>query len=191
VLVSGGRVAGVATATGLIHAPRVVICGGAWSGLIGSGGPRLPVKPVRGQMLALASSEARLDRIVFTERGYLVPRLDGPILVGSTAEDAGFEASATAGGMRALLDLACAVVPALERAAVAGIWAGLRPASQDGLPILGPAGSRWPDGLFFATGHFRNGILLAPLTARLVAEAIVSGRTSVPLEPFLASRFVS
>ena len=191
VLVQGGRVEGVAIGPGRIYAPRVVICGGAWSALIDCGGPELPVTPVRGQMVALESERARLDRVVFTERGYLVQRLDGRILVGSTTEHAGYEPRATAKGVGDLLALAQRVVPALEQASIAGIWAGLRPGTKDGLPILGAAGSPWPEGLFFATGHFRNGILLAPLTARLIAEELLTGRTSLPLDPFQASRFRS
>jgi glycine oxidase len=190
VLVGSGKVEGVALGPGRIYAPSVVICGGAWSAQIETGGPELPVVPVRGQMLALEIERVRIDRVVYTEHGYLVPRLDGRILVGSTMEHAGFDARPTAKGIGSLLAIAQTIVPALEEARISSIWAGLRPGTSDGLPILGPAGGPWPSGLYFATGHFRNGVLLAPLTARLLVEAIVSGKTPAPLQPFLATRFV-
>jgi glycine oxidase len=189
VLVKAGMVEGVAIGPGRIYAPIVVVCSGAWSGLLETGGPKLPVTPVRGQMLALESDEARIDRVIMTERGYLVPRIDGRIIVGSTSEQVGFDTSVTVKGIATLMEVAGTVVPSLHHARISGIWAGLRPATSDGLPILGPAGSAWPDGLYFATGHYRNGVLLAPLTARLLSESITSGKTSLPLEPFRASRF--
>ncbi len=189
VLSAAGAVTGVAAGAERIEAPRVVICAGAWSSLIENGGMPIPSMPVRGQMVALESDEVRLDRVIYRDHAYLVPRLDGRILAGSTMELAGFDPRATVGGVRFLLDQAQTIVPALAEGKIAGIWTGFRPGTPDGLPILGPAGPRWPDGLWFATGHLRNGILLAPLTARLIAEAIVSGRTSLPLDPFLASRF--
>lgn len=188
VMAENGKVTGVALGPGRIYASRVVVCGGAWSGLLDTGGPRLPVVPVRGQIVAIEGGDVGIDRVIITESGYLVPRLDGRILVGSTMEWVGFDARTTAGAIGRLLDFAQATAPALEQAPVAGIWAGLRPATEDGLPILGPAGPPWPEGLFFSTGHFRNGILLAPVSAQLLSEAIVSGRTSPLLRPFLASR---
>jgi glycine oxidase len=187
----GGRVTGVALADDRIAAPRVVNCAGAWASRLMGAGPRLPIEPVRGQMLALEHAELRLDRVIFTERGYLVPRLDGRILVGSTTERAGFDARPTLAGASSLLELARLVVPRLENATIQGLWAGLRPAAPDGLPVLGPAGEPWPSGLFFATGHYRNGVLLAPITARLLTEAITTGHASAALAPFAASRFAS
>jgi len=189
VLEEGGRVAGVALASGEIRAPRVVNCAGAWAAQINGAGPRLPIEPVRGQMLALEHEELRLDRVIFTERGYLVPRLDGRILVGSTMERVGHDARPTLAGTASLLALARQVAPGLENATIHGLWAGLRPAAPDGLPVLGPAGAAWPSGLYFATGHYRNGVLLAPITARLLTESITTGKTSIALAPFAASRF--
>jgi glycine oxidase len=185
-----GRIAGISLGTTTIRAPRVVNCAGAWASRLEGAGPRVPIEPVRGQMLALEHETLRLERVVFTERGYLVPRLDGRILVGSTMEKAGYDARPTVAGASSLLELASQVAPALESATITGVWAGLRPASPDGLPVLGEAGSPWPSGLYFATGHYRNGVLLAPITARLLGEAITTGRTSIPLEPFAASRFL-
>ena len=189
-LVEGGKVRGVALGPGRVYSPRVILCAGAWSGLFDCGGPALAVHPIRGQIVALESNGTRFDRVIYTEKGYMVPRIDGRILVGSTMEHAGFAARPTAGGTRALLGLAQSLAPALERASIAGVWAGLRPAAEDGLPILGPAGPPWPDGLFFATGHFRNGILLAPLTARLLTESIFAEKPPAALDPFLASRLI-
>jgi len=167
-----------------------VNCAGAWASRLEGAGPRVPIEPVRGQMLALEHETLRLERVVFTERGYLVPRLDGRILVGSTMEKAGYDARPTVAGASSLLALARQVAPALESATISGVWAGLRPATPDGLPVLGEAGSPWPSGLYFAMGHYRNGVLLAPITARLLGEAITTGRTSISLAPFAASRFL-
>ena len=190
ILEEGGRVVGVALTNERIRAPRVVNCAGAWASRLEGSGPRLPIEPVRGQMLALEHAELRLDRVIFTERGYLVPRLDGRILVGSTMERAGYDAHPTVAGASSLLALARQVVPGLESATISALWAGLRPAAPDGLPVLGPAGAPWPSGLYFATGHYRNGVLLAPVTARLLAESITTGKTSIPLAPFAASRLI-
>lgn len=189
-LIDRNRVEGVVAGGTEIHAPKVVICAGAWSGLIETGGPKVPVIPVRGQMVALEAGDSRIDRVIFTEKGYLVPRLDGRIFVGSTMERVGFDSSVTAGGVSSLLSLARAVAPALDKAKIVGSWAGLRPGTEDGLPILGVAGEPWPEGLVFATGHFRNGILLAPITARLVGDAVISGKSSSALEPYRAARFL-
>lgn len=190
VLDDRGRVGGVALAADKILAPCVVNCAGAWASRLEGTGPRLPIEPVRGQMLALEHDELRLDRVIFTERGYLVPRLDGRILVGSTMERAGYDARPTLAGVASLLALARDAVPGLANATITALWAGLRPAAPDGLPVLGPAGDPWPSGLYFATGHYRNGVLLAPVTARLLTESITTGKTSIPLAPFAASRFV-
>jgi glycine oxidase len=190
ILEEGGRVVGVALTNEKIRATRVVNCAGAWASALTGSGPRLPIEPVRGQMLALEHEELRLDRVIFTERGYLVPRLDGRILVGSTMERAGFDARPTVAGAAALLALARQVAPGLETATITALWAGLRPAAPDGLPVLGPAGAPWASGLYFATGHYRNGVLLAPVTARLLAESIITGKTSISLAPFAASRLL-
>jgi glycine oxidase len=123
--------------------------------------------------------------VVFTERGYLVPRLDGRLLVGSTLEFVGFEKQVTARGLRDLLDLALEAVPRLASAPVADSWAGFRPYTRDGLPLLGPSPIAR---LFFATGHHRNGILLAPVTAEVVAAAVLEQAAPVPLEPFRPDR---
>jgi glycine oxidase len=183
------RIVGVATATETYKAPVVVLAAGAWSGLIDCAGRTLPTSPVKGQMAVLETEAMRLDRVIYREHAYLVPRLDGRILSGSTTEIAGFDTHPTARGIAGLLEQAQAIAPSLADARIVGFYAGLRPGTPDGLPILGPAGAGWPDGLWFATGHYRNGILLAPITGRLIAEAIVSARPSLSLVPFEAARF--
>lgn len=185
---AGGRVSGVTLASGeVVSAPRVVLALGSWSGAFG-GLPRpLPVFPVRGEIVALEAAPSPLMRVVSTGRCYLVSRADGRVLIGATAERAGFQSRATAGGVQTLLSAAIEAVPALATAPVAELWGGLRPGTPDALPILGPDPE--VEGLVYATGHFRNGILLAPITAQLVAEATVGERPALSLAPFAMDRF--
>lgn len=169
---------GVETNEGLLTAPAVVLAAGSWSGRVAiTELPPLPVRPIRGQLVLLDRVPRPVRHVVWGAGCYLVPRRDGRLLVGATAEDVGFDERATAAGVRDLLDAACDLVPELWQAAFAGVRVGLRPATPDGLPIIGRS-DRLP-GLVYATGHFRNGVLLAPLTARLVAE-LLDGRTSDP-----------
>lgn len=188
--VESGRVTGVRLATGgVLHAGSVLIAAGAWSGTL-EGLPRpLPVRPVRGQIVVLESVPPALRRMVGTDRAYLVPRSDGRLLVGATTEEAGFDLRATAGGAGELLAAAIEVIPGLADAGVVELRVGLRPGTADGLPILGADPEC--DGLYYAAGHFRNGILLAPITARLLAESITGGRTSHSLAPFAPGRFTT
>lgn len=130
-----------------------------------------PTRPIRGQMLALYSAGINLGRVLRSEEGYLVPRLDGRIIAGSTLEDVGFQKQVTAGGIRKILNAAIELAPGLAGAEIVETWAGLRPATPDNLPILGPTDV---EGLFIATGHYRNGILLAPVTAKLVRDWILN-----------------
>ncbi|MGH7483770.1 MAG: glycine oxidase ThiO [Longimicrobiales bacterium] len=183
-----GRVHGVRLADRTrVASPKVVIAAGAWSGRL-SGLPRpLPVEPVRGQMLAIETMPGLLRRVVLTPRCYLIPRRDGRLVVGSTMDDAGFETHVTPRGLRALLDGAVEAVPSLAEAPVVATWAGLRPGTPDGAPILGPDPD--VDGLFYATGHFRNGILLAPVTGELIAALVSDLSTPVDWRPFAIDRF--
>jgi glycine oxidase len=145
-----------------------------------------PTRPVRGQMLALHSPEVHLRRVLRSERGYLVPRLAGRIVAGSTLEEVGFDKRVTAGGMRKILGAAIELAPSLANAEIVETWAGLRPATPDNLPILGPADI---DGLFIATGHYRNGILLAPVTAKLTRDWILNKTTTAASAIFSPLRF--
>jgi glycine oxidase len=187
VVVKRNRVRGVELANGSqISAEAVVLAAGAWSGLVPNAGDwAKTVVPARGQSVQLQTAPGRIKRVIFTSRGYLVPRQDGRLLAGSTLEFVGFEKRVTAGGLRAVLDLAIAAVPELADAPLLETWAGFRPFTPDGLPLLGPSPI---EGLFFATGHHRNGILLAPITARLVAEAVLRRPPELDLAPFRPHR---
>src|SRR3989442_581770 len=140
---------------------------------------------VRAKLAILAPGPPLLSRVVFSGHGYVVPRADGRILCGSTMEEVGFEKAVTAGGLRHVLDVAMSIAPALERSQVVETWSNFRPASPDGEPILG-AGT--VPGLFYATGHTRNGILLAPITADAIAAAILGRSAPMDLSPFSPAR---
>jgi len=182
----GGRAAGVDHADGRIEAGAVVLAAGSWSLLVeGHGLPAGAVRPVRGQIAVVDTRPPLLSRVVFSGHGYVVPRPDGRILCGSTMEDVGWEKAVTAGGLRHVLDVAIEVAPALAQAPVVETWSNFRPASPDGEPILGEG---TVPGLFYATGHTRNGILLAPITADAIAAAVTGGAPPVDLSPFSAAR---
>ncbi len=181
--IDGARVTGVRTSGGEIVSDRVVLAAGAWSGRLSS---MLRVRPVRGQIALLRMLPRPISRVLLCGRNYLVPRLDGHILVGTTEEEAGFDARPTAGGIGRLLELARRFVPCLKDAVMVAGWAGLRPGTPDGRPYLGPAPGL--NGLIAATGHFRNGLTLAPVTADLVAQLITTGRTEQDLTPFAPGR---
>jgi glycine oxidase len=174
------RVAGVETPSGEIPAEMVVIATGAWASHIQLGGARLPlrVKPIRGQMICYKPELVNIRHVVYSRRGYLVPRTDGRLLAGATVEDVGFDAATTSEGRRTLEDVAAEIAPHLDQSEVTDHWAGLRPYADGGLPYIGPVNG--VDGLFAAVGHFRNGILLTPITARLFADVFV-GEKAVSL----------
>jgi glycine oxidase len=174
----------------VLAAGSVVIAAGAWSGGIGGLPTSLPVRPVRGQMFSLAADAAsdRVARIVETADCYLVPR-EERLLVGATVEEVGWRQGPTPAGLAMLAAAAARVVPATAEAAIVESWAGFRPGTPDDLPILG----RDPDmpDVLYATGHFRNGILLAPITAAAIAD-LLTGRAAVAdLAPFGVARFRS
>jgi glycine oxidase len=180
------RVRGLRTARGFAAAPVVVNAAGAWAGAL-AGVPaaaQVPVRPVAGEMLALAVPAGALRALVWLGHRYLVPRDDGRLLVGATVEERGFDARVTAGGVRDLLSAALAAAPALASFALVETWAGLRPGSHDGRPYLGPTAL---EGYLLATGHYRNGILLAPATGRALASLIVDGEAA-ELAPFAPTR---
>jgi len=186
---ASGGAAGVLLDDGSrLDADAVVLAAGCWSGAL-RGLPRpLPIAPVRGQMVAVQAMPSALGRTVQAGHRYMIPRADGRVTIGSTAERVGFRTHTTPAGIAALLDAAMRVAPSLAEAPIVQTWAGLRPGTPDGRPILGPD----PEvgGLFYATGHFRNGILLAPITARLVADAATGAPTEIPLDEFAPDRFV-
>ena len=182
----GNRCVGFSSASEEIGAQTSIVASGSFSSAIGGVSPFAPVKPAKGQMVALRSDKVKLERVVWSEHVYLVPRDDGRILAGATVEYLGFDKTPTAGGIAKLLTAAIETVPGLADARVEEHWAGLRPDSPDHLPIIGPTGL---DGLLMATGHFRSGILLAPVTARLVREWITMGNVSVDWDRFSPMRF--
>jgi glycine oxidase len=165
-----GRVR-VESDAGMWTALHAVLAAGSWTQtLVIEGADALPVRPIRGQLLHLRWPTKAMSRIVWGARAYLVPWPDGTVLVGATSEEVGFDERATVTGVRALLESAAELVPSAWQAEFVGVRVGLRPASPDELPIVGRS-ERVP-GLVYATGHYRNGVLLAPLTAELVAKAI-------------------
>ena len=180
--VAGGRCGGVETEEGLVEAGHVVNAAGAWA----SFDPRfpVPVEPVRGQIVEVESRGLKLAAVVESEEVYIVPRGDS-LLLGSTTERVGFIKGITVGAVRRLLAAATRLLPPLEEAGFRRAWSGLRPGTPDGWPLLGP--SSLP-GLSLATGHFRNGILLAPVTALALADEL-SGRSTRDFSPFSALRF--
>jgi glycine oxidase len=184
------RIVGVMTARGEIHARTVVIAAGSWSSLLRCDeAQRFEVEPARGQMAAIEMPAPAARHVIYSRRGYLVPRLSGYLIAGSTTERAGYDKRVTAGGVASIIKNAIEIMPCVAGQAVVETWAGLRPRAPDDLPILG-ADPR-VEGLIYATGHYRNGILLAPITARAIGELIVKGESSVDLAPFSVARFAN
>ncbi|MGA9980541.1 MAG: glycine oxidase ThiO [Candidatus Sulfotelmatobacter sp.] len=185
--IAGGRANGVATAKTVFRAKKVVNCAGAWSGQIGP--IFFPTRPVKGQMLCLAApSRGLLKHVIRSPEVYLIPRSDGRILAGATVEEAGFDKRTDATTMQRFQRAAVALVPELRNAKILEDWAGLRPGTPDALPILGATATT---GYYVATGHFRDGILLAPITARVMADLISGKEPAYDLEAFSPSRFSS
>jgi glycine oxidase len=184
----GARVTAVETPAGQYPCGQLLIAGGAWTEGIGRQlGARLPVFPVRGQIVALAALPSPVRHTIFSQAGYLVPKADGRLAIGSTEEHAGFDARPTAGGMARLLNMARTLVPATADLPFESAWAGLRPATADHRPILGPL--RGWENAFVAAGHFRNGILLAPITGEMMAAGIHHGDWAQLPEPCRAARW--
>jgi glycine oxidase len=186
VLHNGNRCDGVIAGGERIAAKFVIIAAGAYSGGIDWLVRYAPTRPVRGQMLALRSTGLTLRRVVRSDSGYLVPRRDGRIIAGSTLENVGFDKHVTPRGICKILEAALELAPGLASAEIIETWAGLRPGTPDNLPILGPTDI---EGLLVATGHYRNGILLAPVTAKLLRLWILTGRVPVETAAFSPLRF--
>jgi glycine oxidase len=186
----GGRAAGVVSGGERHAADSVVLAAGAWSGQVAGLPAPLPVRPVKGQMLALRMDKAAplLRHVVWAPKAYLVPREDGRLIVGATTEERGFDANLTAGGVLALLEGAWRVIPGIEELPIDEMWVGFRPGSRDDAPVLGPSGV---EGLVYATGHHRNGILLTPVTAETIAALVLTGEVDAVIRPFAAGRFAA
>ncbi|MBF0370215.1 MAG: glycine oxidase ThiO [Magnetococcales bacterium] len=177
ILSQGDRVVGVETDEGPMAAERVVVAGGAWSsGLTGLPPLRTVVKPMSGQIIQVETRPPLFRHVVYGFNGYIVPRADGRVLMGSTLEDRGYDKAVTTEGLARVSQMALDLVPGLKNARLVDTWAGLRPATGDGEPILGEGPYQ---GLYFATGHFRNGILLTPITAQVICN-LALGKAAGP-----------
>lgn len=188
VLVEDGRARGVLADGDRFEGDVIVLAAGAWTGaLAASFGGRLPVEPRRGQMVALAHVPPVITHCIHANDVYLVPRPSGELLIGATVERVGFQRAVTAQAVAGLLSAAIDLVPALAGLPITRTWFGFRPWAPDGRPVLGP----WPgiDNLWVATAHYREGILLAPITAKLLTEWIVGGAPSIDLDAFRPDRF--
>jgi glycine oxidase len=195
-VVDGTRIVGVELADGArLQAKTVILAAGCWSGRIRGlpEGAVPPVRPVKGQILRLRGPHdapllsRTLRCLVAGSHVYLVPRADGEVIVGATAEEQGFDATVTAGGVRQLLHDAWQVVPGIAELELVECRAGLRPGSPDNAPVLGPAPG--VEGMVIAAGHYRNGILLTPVTADAIAELLLTGRSPDIIGPFTPARF--
>ena len=191
IAVTGPRTDGILLADGSkVTADVVVLAAGAWSRGIGGIAPELrpPVRPIKGQMLALRMDPAAplIEHVLWAPGVYMVPRRSGRLILGATVEEKGFDTTLTAGGLLTLLEAAWRAVPAIEELPIEEMWVGHRPGSRDDAPILGPGPV---DGLVYATGHHRNGILLAPVTADAIAKLVLDGLTDAAIRPFGMGRF--
>jgi glycine oxidase len=187
---AGGRVAGLVTGAGACRAKAVVLAAGAWTADVLPDGLAVPVRPLKGQSLAVKTTAetGTLSHIVWTDQIHLAPKGDGRLIIGATVEERGFDDTITAGGLYALLEGARRAFPAAEDMAVEAVWSGLRPSSIDDAPILGATHIA---GLTIATGHHRNGYLLAPATAHAIAALITEGTMPQAARGFAIARFAA
>ena len=184
---NGNRVR-IETSGNAMNCETAIVAAGSWSGRVEvDGATQLPIRPVRGQLLHLGWPTPPLRRVVWAPDCYLVPWSDGSVLVGATIEEVGFDERATVAGVRSLMDATARVAPQVEQASFLGARVGLRPATPDALPVIGRSVS--VPGLVYACGHFRNGILLAPLTATLVGDLLVDRKHDPALDVTAPSRF--
>jgi len=187
--IADGAVTGIQTELGFLSAKKIVVAAGAWSSSIEAEEallPRLDIEPVRGQMLCFnAPGFAR--HVIYSSRGYIIPRRDGRLLAGSTSEHVGFDKRVSEAGVDKIKSMAIEIAPALQNISIIDSWAGFRPRTKDDLPALGSVED--VKGLFYATGHYRNGILLAPITGEVIAGAILG--QSPEWTAFSPQRFVS
>jgi glycine oxidase len=190
-VMDGNRCTGVKTsARETFAAGHVVLAAGCWTSQLREAAPYAPTRPVRGQMVALRNFGKPIRRVLRSEHGYIVPRDQArpqKLVAGSTLENAGYEKAVTSGGIEQILSAVNELAPSLACAEIVETWSGLRPGTPDQLPILGPTDV---EGLLVATGHYRNGILLAPITAKLITEWISDGRASLNCEEFSPWRFL-
>ena len=188
VCVEGGIATGVELDGETLRAATVVVATGSWSGLVeGAGVPPSVVRPARGQLVSIETRPPLFRHVLSVHgRGYLVPRRDGTVIAGSTVEMVGFRKEVTVAGLAEILNLARVLIPGLADAPVIESWSNFRPFTEDHLPVLGLTPIR---GLVLATGHYRNGILLGPITAQAIADLIATGDAGIDLAPFSVGRF--
>ena len=167
-------------------ARNIIIASGVWSRELNGLDPVIPVEPRKGQILSVATPSQPFKRIIRWQHTYFVPRGSREMIVGATEESAGFDRSNTPAGIGQLLNEAQQISTHVGTYPILEMWSGLRPATPDHLPIIGPSSI---PGVFYATGHYRNGVLLAPITASIIAELVESGTTSTLIDSFLPSRF--
>jgi len=182
----GGSCAGLLVDGEKVEARWTVIAAGCCSAEIEGAADYAPIRPAKGQMIALRATDLSIERVLWSDHVYLVPRNDGRIIAGATVEYVGFEKNVTVGGLQKIITAALQLAPALADAQLEETWAGLRPDAPDHLPIIGPTDL---DGLLIATGHFRSGILLAPITAQLIREWITMQNVSLDWARFSPMRF--
>lgn len=186
-----GRVEGVETAQGPLNAERIIICGGAWAAQVTAQlGVQLPVRPVKGQMIAYQAPKGLVKRVILKDGRYIIPRGDGLLLVGSTLEEAGFDKSTDEAALASLKHSAEAILPALAKCPVAYQWAGLRPGSPDGIPFIG-ALPEWPN-VFVNAGHYRNGLVLAPASTHVLVDQLLGREPLIDPTPYqpMANRLI-
>ncbi|MBS1787407.1 MAG: glycine oxidase ThiO [Acidobacteria bacterium] len=185
------QIVGVTTSRGEVRSNTVIVAAGSWSSLLKTEAetllPKLKVEPVHGQMVAVEMPARPVNHIIYSCRAYVVPRLSGVLIAGSTSDKFGFEKRVTAGGLASIIGRAKEILPGFGNLTVIETWSGLRPRASDGLPVIGIDDS--VAGLIYATGHYRNGILLTPVTAKAVSEIVLKGESSIALSPFSSSRF--
>jgi glycine oxidase len=187
-LIERGRVTGIACKNRRFYAGAVVVAAGSWSSkLLETVGLGVELTPARGQMVAVRSTASTIGCVLHSKKCYLVPRKDGRILIGATVEYAGFQKAVTVRGINSLLAAAIELVPSLEACEIIESWSGLRPDTPDHLPVIGESGI---SNLLLATGHFRNGILLAPVTARSITDILINGHAPDEIKPFGVERLL-
>ena len=188
-LMKEGLVVGAKTHDSTIFAGKTVLATGAWSSLIKIGDAPMPfaVTPVRGQMICMRTAKRLFERVIYSRRGYIVPRADGRILAGSTTEFAGFTKAVTDDATADLSNIAFEIAPSMDNLPIVDSWSGLRPFASDGLPIIGVLDG--VDGLVIATAHYRNGILLAPMTAKITSDLLTDGIADRSLDEYSPNRF--
>src|ERR1700730_15190984 len=182
----GGSCAGLLVDGEKVEARWTVIAAGCCSAEIEGAADYAPIRPAKGQMIALRATDLSIERVLWSDHVYLVPRNDGRIIAGATVEYVGFEKNVTVGGLQKIITAALQLAPALADAQLEETWAGLRPDAPDHLPIIGPTDL---DGILIATGHFRSGILLAPITAQLIREWITKQTVTMDWARFSPTRF--